>query len=600
MHTTRTKPGRGTRRRAAVAVQVAVLLTVLIGFAAMTVDVGVMYNTRADLQRTADAAALAAASRLVDYEFGEPVELARAEALHFVEENHVMGHGVTIDTVGDVIFGQADYDGETNSYDFVETEVMPDAVRVDVKHTTGSTNGPVSLYFARIFGIDSTEISASAMAVIVPRDIALVADLSASHNDDSSFYHFGMIDLNAWEVWDGFPGGIDEVGGCWDPDTIPPEWLDGDGFAPQAAGPAWGYFKELGFGTEVVDSSYNPTADSGLVQLKYNYDWNNSDLESYLYAQGYIESEVDALMSNDYDTSGAWQYRVAAALGLAFWNSGHAGGLWETRGVPPGDTGNGNNWVGSSEIEWAEAFGDRSLSSSSSVFLNYINYMRQTNTSLYRAHSGFYCRFGVKGFVDYLLENRPSNSQTPEFAGAPAQPMQAVKDAVGFMADLINELDTDDQLSLEVYGTIGRHEVDLTQSHLSIKDRMNELQAGHYDIYTNIGDGIQRAIEELTSDRARGSSRKMIILLTDGQANRPSGTDAKEYARNKARAAANLGMRIFAVSVGAGADQSLMRDIADIGHGEHFHAGGSVEEYSAELTEIFLRLGGQRPVELIR
>ena len=600
MHTRKTRPGRGTRRRAVVAVQVAVLMTVLVGFAAITIDVGVMYNTRADLQRTADAAALAAASRLVDYEFGDPVELARAEALHFVEENHVMGHSVTVDTLGDVVFGQANYDGETNTYDFVETEVMPDAVRVDVKHTADSTNGPVSLYFARIFGINSTEISASAMAVIVPRDIAIVADLSASHNDDSSFYHYRMVDINAWEVWDGFPGGIDDVGGCWDPDTMPPEWFDEEGFAPQAAGPAWGYLKELGFGTETVTSSYNPAADPGLVQLKYNYDWSNSNLESYLYAQGYCASEVNAMMSNDFDTSGAWPYRVAVALGLAFWNSGHAGGLWETRGVPPGSTGNGNNWVGSSELEWAESLGDRSLSSSGSIFLSYISNMSSTSTNLYRANSNFYCRFGVKTFMDYLLENRPANSLTPEFADAPAQPMQAVKDAVGFMADLINELDTDDQLSLEVYGTIGRHEVDLTQNHLAVKNRMNELQAGHYDSYTNIGDGIQRAIEELSGDRARGSSRKMIILLTDGQANRPSGTDAKQYARNKARAAANLGMRIFAVSVGAGADQSLMQDIADIGHGEHFHAGGSVEEYSAELTEIFLRLGGQRPVELIR
>lgn len=600
MHTNTTRPGRGTRRRAVVAVQVAVMLTVLVGFAAITVDVGVMYNTRSDLQRTADAGALAAASRLVDYGFGDPVELARAEALHFVEENAVLGHDVTVDTVGDVVFGQATYNSESNTYDFVETEVMPDAVRVEVKHTADSVNGPVSLYFARIFGIDSTEISASATAVIVPRDIALVADLSGSHNDDSSFYHYRMVDINAWDVWGAFPGGIDDVGGCWDPETMPPEWFDEDGFAPQAAGPAWGYFKHLGFGTETITSSYNPASDTGLIQLKYNYDWTNSDLESYLYAQGYVESEVDALMSRDYDTSGAWRYRVAAALGLAYWNSGYPGGLWETRGVPPGDTGNGNGFVGSSEIEWAENFGDRSLSSSGYVFRTYIDHMARTNTNMYRANSNFYCRFGVKSFMDFMMDKRPGNSSTPEFADSPTQPMQAVKDAVGFMADLIHDLDTDDQLSLEVYGTIGRHEVDLTQDHLSVKDRMNALQAAHYDSYTNIGDGIQRAIEELNSDRARGSSRKIIILLTDGQANRPSGTDAKQYARNKAQIAANLGMRIFAVSVGAGADQSLMQDIADIGHGEHFHAGGSVEEYSAELTEIFQRLGGQRPVELIR
>ena len=43
-----------------------------------------------------------------------------------------------------------------------------------------------------------------------------------------------------------------------------------------------------------------------------------------------------------------------------------------------------------------------------------------------------------------------------------------------------------------------------------------------------------------------------------------------------------------------------MEKIADIGHGEDFHAEGSIEEYSAQLGEIFQRLGSRRPVELIR
>ena len=38
------------------------MLTVLLGFAALTVDVGAMYNARAQLQRSADSAALAAMS----------------------------------------------------------------------------------------------------------------------------------------------------------------------------------------------------------------------------------------------------------------------------------------------------------------------------------------------------------------------------------------------------------------------------------------------------------------------------------------------------------------------------------------------------------
>ena len=44
------------RRRAATAVLVLVTLPVMLGMAALAIDVCVMYNTRADLQRAADAA----------------------------------------------------------------------------------------------------------------------------------------------------------------------------------------------------------------------------------------------------------------------------------------------------------------------------------------------------------------------------------------------------------------------------------------------------------------------------------------------------------------------------------------------------------------
>ena len=53
-----------SRRRGAIVVQIALMLTAIAGFAALTIDVGAMYNAKADLQRTADAAALAGAAAL--------------------------------------------------------------------------------------------------------------------------------------------------------------------------------------------------------------------------------------------------------------------------------------------------------------------------------------------------------------------------------------------------------------------------------------------------------------------------------------------------------------------------------------------------------
>lgn len=601
-------PGPGPRKRGVVAVQVAVMLVVLIGFAALTVDLGAMYNTKGDLQRTVDAAALAAASKLADWSQGDPADAARQAALDYVRNNPVMGKTMQLDPATDMVFGRVTYNNLTQQFDFTPTDSSPDAVSLRLRHTGDSPNGAVPLFFARIFGRDSTEMQVQAMAMMVPRDIAIVADLSASHTDDSEFRNYRTTSINLYDVWDALPGGSNDIGDCADVTCGAGQVCSGGACVaagPGAlAGPAWGYMRELGFGVEEIDSSYNPTTDTGLVRLPYNSTWSNTQLRNYILARGYSSSEANALMGSSYDSSGAYPYRVAVALGLADWNSGISGGRWQTLGLPPG---NANTWVSANELDWKEKILGHSVSASSDIWVNYIDsYMRGTSSEMYGANSNLRYRFGVKTFVNYLLEKRVSNSQTPELAETPTQPMQAVKDAVKYLCDFIDDLDSDDQLSLEIYATVGRHEVNLTHNHHLVANRLHEMQAGHYDSWTNIGGGLQRAVEELTSTRARHTSKKIIILLTDGNANVSStgGTGdvsgGNGFALDMAREAAEKGITIFAVSVGSESNQSLMEQIADIGKGEHFHAEGSIEEYSAQLADIFRRLGGTRPVQLIR
>ena len=66
-------------------------------------------------------------------------------------------------------------------------------------------------------------------------------------------------------------------------------------------------------------------------------------------------------------------------------------------------------------------------------------------------------------------------------------------------------------------------------------------------------------------------------------------------------AAADAGIRVYTVSVGAGADTVFMEELATIGNGEHYYAGGgSIDSYSAGLTAIFEALGGKWPVVLVK
>ena len=184
------------------------------------------------------------------------------------------------------------------------------------------------------------------------------------------------------------------------------------------------------------------------------------------------------------------------------------------------------------------------------------------------------------------------------------EPLESIKNAVMFMADLFTEIDSNDQLSLEAYASTGRHELNLSQDFETVSARLQELQAGHYDGNTNMGAGMEQAIAELASERGRSSARKVLVLLTDGNANVDQDGNftyagGAAYALAAAQVAANLDYRIFAVTVGADANQELMQEIAEMTGGEHFHAAGSIEQYRAQLLDIFLEIGSRRQAQLI-
>lgn len=593
------------RRKGAVVVLIAIVFPILIAFAALTVDVGVMYNAKSDLQRAADAAALGAAGRLNDYDQGDPSVLARQTAKQIVSQNPVLRQTVSL-ADSDIELGHAIYQNGGNTFTFVPSNDKPDAVRVVVRKTADSPNGSLPLFFGKFFGKQMTDVSAEAIAMLIPRDISLVADLSRSHNFDSTLPNYKKTAINLYDVWADFPGGIDDVNNSvWtgaDPSSLTAAQLS------QMSGPAWGLMKDLGFGDLTVPSNYDPNTDPGLIRLASGQDWSDARLTSYLTRQGYNATEVSAILNAQFDGSGAYESRVAVALGLARWDSGIPGGLWESLGIQSSDAGNGNGFVGSSEITFVEQFGGRTFGESAQIWKDYIkNYVSNSRSNMAKANANFRYQYGIKTFIDYLMNKRPRKSDTPELADAPHQPMQAVKDAVNQLATTVTDLKSNDRISLEVYATYARHEVDLTNDFFQVASHLDQMQAGHYASSTNIGAGILRGIEELTSNRASPVARKIMILLTDGVANigcetctsyDPAG--GRNYALEVAQQAADNEITIFAVSVGSGADQALMDQIAAIGGGEHFHAEGAIEQYSDQLDQIFEVLGGARPVELIR
>jgi hypothetical protein len=598
MHVQRRSWSR-SRRRGAVIAQVAVCSVVILGMGALVLDIGAMYTLQTELQVAADAAALAAASELGASAEGDPVTLARAAAQDYVDKNPSpsLPDDLLVNNE-DIELGSADFDTGTGKFTFNGNGTRYDAVRVTVRRSGGGGGRLINLpfLFGPIFQKSGVHVEARAAAVLVPRDIAVVIDLSGSMSDDSELMHYKQfssengglrpgIQINLRDIWCALNGPAPNY-----PYVPGPE--DQTQYAGDT-GPTIGIMST--WGSQVLPETYNPSTDPGLVYLKKSTNTTDAAIGASLLSRGYSNDEKTLLMSAAKDSSGNnWRNRVAVMLNLASWKSGRPGGK------PGGD---GDTQIDDDEITWAAYPTFRKTW----TWADYITYVASTSNEMYYANSNFRYRFGLKTFTNFLLENQAQYNQTNILWQTPEQPLQAVKDAVQAMTDEILALQSLDQMSLEIFATTAKHEVNLSDQLQNVPTRLYQMQAAHYNSTTNIAGGMQTGISELHSARARHSSAKVIVLMSDGKPNidehgnfySGGSTAIDNWTKDVARNAGNENIRIYTISVGADADQPLMTAIATLAGGQHFHAEGTPDEYSSQLQMIFRALGGRRPVALI-
>jgi len=162
------------RRRGATLVLSALLIVAMLGVVAFAVDVGYVMLVRTQLQVAADSAAMAAAAHL-----GRPFEEILGSAHEYAGYHFAGGKPVDVEA-SDVELGF--WDSATRV--FTPSDEMGNAVRVTARRDA-SAGGEAPLFFARLFGNHSFRMSASAVAMANPRDIAFVIDLSGSMNNDT-------------------------------------------------------------------------------------------------------------------------------------------------------------------------------------------------------------------------------------------------------------------------------------------------------------------------------------------------------------------------------------------------------------------------------
>ena len=166
---------RKRSRKGAIIVLVAICIPVILILAGFAVDLANMQRTRTELRTTSDMAARAAADELS--RTGD-VNAARLAGKAIGQQNTVAGQTLTFED-SDFVFGRSEKQAD-GTFTFTVGGTPLNSVKVTGNRTEGSAEGPIGLFFGRVYGRPSFETSFQATATFVDVDICLVLDRSSS------------------------------------------------------------------------------------------------------------------------------------------------------------------------------------------------------------------------------------------------------------------------------------------------------------------------------------------------------------------------------------------------------------------------------------
>lgn len=572
-------PGEQNRRGAFMVMAVPFLIATM-GFLAFGIDIAVITMTKTRMRNAVEAAALAAAQQITDavqttaddIQEGDDVNGAVQDANSIaVESAKAMAekvarlNGVYIDPETDVKFGKR-YQDASGTFHMVwgETAKPYNVVKVIARRDNpeeGQEDSRLQLFFAGLMNEKTAAVTTSAIAFIEARDIVLVLDYSGSMSYDSEFSAMSSYQMGKSAV----EGNLDDI---WDT-------LVASGATYSDTGrlkfPATGYGK--------IDSAYG------------EYISSNND--------NYIFQKLDL---DETDSQGNLKYPFPQE------GKNYYGNL---NGEPDGNT-NKNLWK------------------------NYIKWVRSNSTV---KNYGYRKKYGYRTLMGYLISQRKKSDQSEDLWRAPIYPFHAMKNGVTLFTDFLDGLQFGDHIGLVTYDESSRVEsvlnedgipetVDLgdeliTNRYADINTIQRHKQASHYAPYTGMGYGIKDA-RELLQSHGRAGARPTILVMTDGNANRsPSGwslpgswdwdevTDFngdghadystgsrdKQYAFYQAVEAANKGYTVHTMTVGAGADRSLMQAIAKACNGIWIDApgGATIDDMRSQLLVAFGKIAANVP-----
>jgi Flp pilus assembly protein TadG len=280
-----------------------------------------------------------------------------------------------------------------------------------------------------------------------------------------------------------------------------------------------------------------------------------------------------------------------------------------------------------------------SNSTSDTLWNGYINYVKGLSGPYNK-------RYGYRTLMHYLQEERFDPSESEDLWRTAHYPFHGVKTGAEQFMDFLTDLDFGDEVGWVAYGQWAEQqmshydgEVDIdvsdnpiTSDYATIKTMISRHQAGEYNGWTAMGDGILKARELLVGvdgdpnddGYSRYGARPTMLIMTDGQTNQmPSGwtmpagfhwkdwTDydgdgdadystsdlKKQYSFWEAIQSIERGITLHTMGVGAGADRDLMTAIAFAGGGIYIDVpgGATAAAMSAQLEDAFREIASKVP-----
>jgi len=157
---------RATGPHGSITVLAALLMPVLLGIAALVVDLGFLFVTKYELQNAADAGALAGARTLHAAESGIDWNGAEDRAVVISRLNGNFGRLITEPEARSGYWDPA-VSGSVGSREvLLDVEDLAPGVTVVIRRAAGANGGPIRPYFAGLLGITAMDVAVSSTAVV--------------------------------------------------------------------------------------------------------------------------------------------------------------------------------------------------------------------------------------------------------------------------------------------------------------------------------------------------------------------------------------------------------------------------------------------------